>query len=192
MTKLLCGGENFVLLCIHSELLQLLQYVRVLEQVEAVNTELELCSKPRTVVFQVIDAISAAISSTPGCSLLDVDPGPSTNRTVYTFVGSPEAVVEGALNAARQAFSLIDMSKHSGEQSAGSHLHVSHRRRLTCVLPVQVSTLAPEPWTSVPSSPSRASPWMTVSTVPTPSGRDWPTCCTCPVRRHFYRKLINK
>ncbi|XP_028992084.1 formimidoyltransferase-cyclodeaminase [Betta splendens] len=64
---------------------------------------------------EVIDAISAAISSTPGCSLLDVDPGPSTNRTVYTFVGSPEAVVEGALNAARQAFSLIDMCKHSGE-----------------------------------------------------------------------------
>lgn len=64
---------------------------------------------------EVIDAISAAISSTPGCSLLDIDPGASTNRTVYTFVGSPEAVVEGALNAARQAFSLIDMRKHSGE-----------------------------------------------------------------------------
>uniref|UniRef100_A0A671YZ95 glutamate formimidoyltransferase n=1 Tax=Sparus aurata TaxID=8175 RepID=A0A671YZ95_SPAAU len=64
---------------------------------------------------EVIDAIAAAISGTAGCSLLDVDPGASTNRTVYTFVGSPEAVVEGALNAARQAFSLIDMSKHSGE-----------------------------------------------------------------------------
>ncbi|XP_054633885.1 formimidoyltransferase-cyclodeaminase isoform X2 [Dunckerocampus dactyliophorus] len=64
---------------------------------------------------EVIDAISAAISSTPGCSLLDVDPGASTNRTVYTFVGPPEAVVEGALNAAHQAFSLIDMSRHSGE-----------------------------------------------------------------------------
>ncbi|KAI3366210.1 hypothetical protein L3Q82_010035, partial [Scortum barcoo] len=64
---------------------------------------------------EVIDAISAAISGSSGCSLLDVDPGASTNRTVYTFVGSPEAVVEGALNAARQAFSLIDMSKHSGE-----------------------------------------------------------------------------
>ncbi|XP_061549036.1 formimidoyltransferase-cyclodeaminase [Phycodurus eques] len=64
---------------------------------------------------EVIDAISAAISSTSGCTLLDVDPGASTNRTVYTFVGPPEAVVEGALNAARQAFSLIDMSCHSGE-----------------------------------------------------------------------------
>lgn len=66
-------------------------------------------------MFQVIDAISAAISGTAGCSLLDVDPGASTNRTVYTFVGSPAAVMEAALNAARQAFSLIDMSKHSGE-----------------------------------------------------------------------------
>lgn len=45
---------------------------------------------------------------------MDVDPGSSTNRTVYTFVGSPEAVIEGALNAARVAFKLIDMSKHSG------------------------------------------------------------------------------
>lgn len=64
----------------------------------------------------MIDAIAAAISGTAGCSLLDVDPGASTNRTVYTFVGSPEAVVQGALNAARQAFSLIDMSKHSGQR----------------------------------------------------------------------------
>ncbi|XP_041834349.1 formimidoyltransferase-cyclodeaminase [Melanotaenia boesemani] len=73
---------------------------------------------------EVIDAISAAISSTPGCSLLDVDAGASTNRTVYTFVGSPEAVVEGALSAARQAFSLIDMSKHSGEHPRTGALDV--------------------------------------------------------------------
>ncbi|KAG5262016.1 hypothetical protein AALO_G00291160 [Alosa alosa] len=64
---------------------------------------------------EVIDAIAEAISGTEGCSLLDVDPGSSTNRTVYTFVGSPQAVVEGALNAARIAFQLIDMTKHSGE-----------------------------------------------------------------------------
>ncbi|XP_037552575.1 formimidoyltransferase-cyclodeaminase [Nematolebias whitei] len=73
---------------------------------------------------EVIDAISAAISQTPGCSLLDVDPGASTNRTVYTFVGPPEAVVEGALSAARQAFSLIDMSKHSGEHPRTGALDV--------------------------------------------------------------------
>ncbi|XP_016340840.1 formimidoyltransferase-cyclodeaminase [Sinocyclocheilus anshuiensis] len=64
---------------------------------------------------EVIDAIADAISATEGCSLLDVDPGSSTNRTVYTFVGPPMTVIEGALNAARVAFKLIDMTKHSGE-----------------------------------------------------------------------------
>uniref|UniRef100_A0A673LQ81 Formimidoyltransferase-cyclodeaminase n=1 Tax=Sinocyclocheilus rhinocerous TaxID=307959 RepID=A0A673LQ81_9TELE len=63
---------------------------------------------------EVIDAIADAMSATEGCSLLDVDPGSSTNRTVYTFVGPPAAVIEGALNAARVAFKLIDMTKHSG------------------------------------------------------------------------------
>ncbi|XP_030436353.1 formimidoyltransferase-cyclodeaminase isoform X2 [Gopherus evgoodei] len=64
---------------------------------------------------EVIDAIGESISQTPGCVLLDVDAGPSTNRTVYTFVGSPDAVVEGALRAARVAFQFIDMGKHRGE-----------------------------------------------------------------------------
>lgn len=63
----------------------------------------------------VIDAIAESIRKTPGVTLLDVDPGASTNRTVYTFVGSPEAVVEGALNSARIARDLIDMRKHKGE-----------------------------------------------------------------------------
>ncbi|NXJ79468.1 FTCD cyclodeaminase, partial [Trogon melanurus] len=64
---------------------------------------------------EVIDALAQAISQTPGCTLLDVDAGASTNRTVYTFVGSPEAVVKGALNAAHVARQLIDMSRHKGE-----------------------------------------------------------------------------
>src|SRR5262245_2108131 len=63
----------------------------------------------------VIDAIAEAMRKTPGCTLLDVDAGQSTNRTVYTFVGSPEAVVEGALNAARVGRDLIDMRRHRGE-----------------------------------------------------------------------------
>uniref|UniRef100_A0A8C5RVH8 Formimidoyltransferase-cyclodeaminase n=1 Tax=Laticauda laticaudata TaxID=8630 RepID=A0A8C5RVH8_LATLA len=63
----------------------------------------------------VIDEISKAISQTKGCLLLDVDAGSSTNRTVYTFVGSPEDVVVGALNAAKIAFQFIDMAKHEGE-----------------------------------------------------------------------------
>ena len=46
--------------------------------------------------------------------LLDVDPGADTNRTVYTFVGEPEAVAEAAFRAAVAAAALIDMSKHQG------------------------------------------------------------------------------
>jgi glutamate formiminotransferase/formiminotetrahydrofolate cyclodeaminase len=63
----------------------------------------------------VIDAIADAIRGAPGCTLLDVDPGASTNRTVYTLVGPPGAVVEGALAGARVARSRIDMRKQKGE-----------------------------------------------------------------------------
>ena len=62
----------------------------------------------------IIDAISKAISSVQGVSLLDVDPGADTNRTVYTFVGDPDAVVEAAVRSAATARGLIDMSRHSG------------------------------------------------------------------------------
>lgn len=64
---------------------------------------------------EIIEAIADSIRKTAGCSLLDVDPGKSTNRTVYTFVGSPEAVVEGALNSAKVARKLIDMRHQKGE-----------------------------------------------------------------------------
>jgi glutamate formiminotransferase/formiminotetrahydrofolate cyclodeaminase len=64
---------------------------------------------------ETIDAIAEAIKQTPGCTLLDVDPGKSTNRTVYTFVGDPEAVVQGALNSAKVAREKIDMRSHEGE-----------------------------------------------------------------------------
>eukprot|EP00095_Tigriopus_kingsejongensis_P009315 maker-scaffold320_size207635-snap-gene-1.14 protein:Tk09315 transcript:maker-scaffold320_size207635-snap-gene-1.14-mRNA-1 annotation:"PREDICTED: formimidoyltransferase-cyclodeaminase-like" len=64
---------------------------------------------------KVIDAIAEAISKVTGVKLLDVDPGASTNRTVFTFVGGPDAVVEGALAGAKAAFKLIDMTKHTGE-----------------------------------------------------------------------------
>ena len=63
---------------------------------------------------EVIQAIADAIRNVEGCHLLDVEPGTSTNRTVYTFVGSPEVAVLGALSAARAAFKLIDMAKHKG------------------------------------------------------------------------------
>ncbi|XP_061411754.1 formimidoyltransferase-cyclodeaminase [Lethenteron reissneri] len=64
---------------------------------------------------EVIEAIAEAIRRTPGCRLLDVDPGESSHRTVYTFVAPPGAAVEGALNAARVAFQKIDMRRHRGE-----------------------------------------------------------------------------
>ncbi|PIK49677.1 hypothetical protein BSL78_13444 [Apostichopus japonicus] len=64
---------------------------------------------------EVIDAISDAVAKTEGCTLLDVDPGASTNRTVYTFVGPPEAVIEGALNMCKVAYDLIDMRGQHGE-----------------------------------------------------------------------------
>lgn len=63
----------------------------------------------------IIEQIADAIRKTNGCTLLDVDPGKSTNRTVYTFVGEPDAVLEGALNAAKVARKLIDMRHHKGE-----------------------------------------------------------------------------
>jgi glutamate formiminotransferase / formiminotetrahydrofolate cyclodeaminase len=62
----------------------------------------------------VIDAIADAIRGVADVKLLDVDPGADTNRTVYTFVGPPEAVAEAALKAAQRACDLIDMAKHRG------------------------------------------------------------------------------
>jgi len=62
----------------------------------------------------VIRQITDAIESAEGVSLLDVDPGATTNRTVVTFVGSPDAVVEGAFRGIQKAAELIDMRKHKG------------------------------------------------------------------------------
>lgn len=62
----------------------------------------------------VIDAITDAITEGGAVELLDVDPGEATNRTVVTFVGEPEAVVEAAFRGIRRAAELIDMRKHHG------------------------------------------------------------------------------
>jgi glutamate formiminotransferase/formiminotetrahydrofolate cyclodeaminase len=64
--------------------------------------------------LQVIKQITNAIEAVDGISLLDVDPGASTNRTVVTFVGTPEAVVEGAFQGIKKAAELIDMRKQKG------------------------------------------------------------------------------
>ena len=62
----------------------------------------------------VIDQIVKAIASVEGVKVLDVDPGEATNRTVVTFVGSPEAVLEGAFQSVKKAGDVIDMRKHHG------------------------------------------------------------------------------
>lgn len=63
------------------------------------------------VVKQITDEIEAC----EGVRLLDVDPGEATNRTVVTFVGEPEAVVEAAFRAVKKAGEVIDMRHHHGE-----------------------------------------------------------------------------
>ena len=62
----------------------------------------------------MIQAITDAITVVDGVTLLGVDPGASTNRTVVTFVGPPEAVVEAAVRAGRAAAEHIDMRRHHG------------------------------------------------------------------------------
>lgn len=63
----------------------------------------------------VIQAITDAIAAVGGVELLDVDPGKATHRTVVTFVGGPEAVIEAAFQGIKQAATRIDMRKHKGE-----------------------------------------------------------------------------
>lgn len=62
----------------------------------------------------VIDAITAEIEKGGEVRLLDVDPGEATNRTVVTFVGEPDAVLDAAVRAVKKAAELIDMRKHHG------------------------------------------------------------------------------
>lgn len=62
----------------------------------------------------IIKQITNEIEAVEGCKLIDVDPGKATNRTVVTFVGTPNEVVEAAFRAVKRAQELIDMSKHHG------------------------------------------------------------------------------
>ena len=65
--------------------------------------------------LNIIKQITNEIESVEGVKLLNVDQGKATNRTVVTFVGNPEAVIEAAFKAIKKASELIDMSKHKGE-----------------------------------------------------------------------------
>jgi glutamate formiminotransferase/formiminotetrahydrofolate cyclodeaminase len=62
----------------------------------------------------VYNAVAAAAAAVPGVTVLNVDPGADTNRTVITFVGEPEAVLEGTFQLVRKGVELIDMAKHRG------------------------------------------------------------------------------
>lgn len=64
-----------------------------------------------------INAIVREIEAVPGVKLLDVDPGESTNRTVVTFIGEPEAVKEAAFKAIGKAAEVLDMRTHKGAHS---------------------------------------------------------------------------
>ncbi len=64
--------------------------------------------------LKVLNQIAVAIKSVKGISFLDMDPGADTNRTVFTFVGEPEKVLEAAFRGVKKAQELIDMTKHKG------------------------------------------------------------------------------
>jgi glutamate formiminotransferase / formiminotetrahydrofolate cyclodeaminase len=72
----------------------------------------------------VIQAIAAAIESVDGIKLLNIDPGKDFNRTVYTFVGESENVLEAAFQAAKVGVALIDMRHHKGEHARMGALDV--------------------------------------------------------------------
>jgi glutamate formiminotransferase/formiminotetrahydrofolate cyclodeaminase len=65
--------------------------------------------------IEKINTIANVVETVEGIKLLDIDPGAATNRTVITFVGEPEKVIEAAYLLIKKAAELIDMSKHSGE-----------------------------------------------------------------------------
>ena len=65
--------------------------------------------------MDIIHQITAEIEKIEGVKLLDIDPGVTTNRTVVTFVGTPEEVCEAAFQCIKKAQQLIDMSKHKGD-----------------------------------------------------------------------------
>ena len=72
----------------------------------------------------IINAITAAAQSVKGVKVLNVDPGEDFNRTVYTFVGSPDTVLESAFQATKVGIALIDMRHHKGEHARMGALDV--------------------------------------------------------------------
>ena len=76
--------------------------------------------------MNVIRQITDAVESVKGVKLLDVDPGEATNRTVVTFVGEPDDVVEAAFRAVGKAAQLIDMRPHRGHRRTANRSRERH------------------------------------------------------------------
>ena len=95
--------------------------------------------------LSVIRRITDVVEAVEGVTLLDVDPGRATNRTVVTFVGAPEDVVEAAVQAAARAVELIDMRRHRGEhprfgaldeeRGGGNQQHEDEEQQRSATLP---------------------------------------------------------
>ena len=119
----------------------------------------------------VIDQIVKAIAAVEGVKVLDVDPGEATNRTVVTFVGEPDAVLEGAFQGVKKSAEVIDMRKHHG----------AHPRSGGCdVLPlVPVSAGVREPLRRLRMlSPRRTKSCTTMPTSVSPTTVSLPTTST--------------
>jgi len=91
---------------------------------------------------EVIRQITAEVEKGEGVRLLDVDPGKATNRTVVTFAGDPEAVVEAAIRCARKAQDLIDMRRHEGEHPRFGAMDVCPLVPVTGITMEETATLA--------------------------------------------------
>src|ERR1700735_5349448 len=74
--------------------------------------------------LDIIKQITNEVESVEGVRLLNVDPGKATNRTVVTFVGEPQPVIDAAFLAIKKAGELIDMGKHHGERPRMGATHV--------------------------------------------------------------------
>ena len=77
---------------------------------------------------EIIDQVAEVIRQAEGVTLLDVDPGATTNRTVVTFVGTPDAVVEAAFSLIAKCQELIDMRHHHGDHPRFGATDVPHPR----------------------------------------------------------------
>jgi glutamate formiminotransferase / formiminotetrahydrofolate cyclodeaminase len=73
---------------------------------------------------KIIEAVADEVRGVEDVELLDVDPGAATNRTVFTFVGSPQGASEAAFRLIRKAAALIDMRRHSGEHARNGAIDV--------------------------------------------------------------------